>query len=97
MGQAFLENPLVRKLTFTGSTGVGKLLAKGAAEQMKRISLELGGHAPFIVFQDADPVFAAKGAMLVNSRRRICRSCSPIHSGSTERSSRNRSTRNLKR
>ena len=65
VGQAFLENPLVRKLTFTGSTGVGKLLAKGAAEQMKRISLELGGHAPFIVFEDADPVFAAKGAMLV--------------------------------
>jgi len=65
VGQAFLENPLVRKLTFTGSTGVGKLLAKGAAEQMKRVSLELGGHAPFIVFEDADPVFAAKGAMLV--------------------------------
>ena len=65
VGQAFLENPLVRKLTFTGSTGVGKRLARGAAEQMKRISLELGGHAPFIVFEDADPVFAAKGAMLV--------------------------------
>ncbi len=65
VGQAFLSNPLVRKLTFTGSTHVGKLLAKGAAEQMKRISLELGGHAPFIVCEDADPVFAAKGAMLV--------------------------------
>jgi succinate-semialdehyde dehydrogenase/glutarate-semialdehyde dehydrogenase len=65
VGQAFLANPLVRKLTFTGSTHVGKRLAKGAAEQMKRISLELGGHAPFIVFEDADPVFAAKGAMLV--------------------------------
>ncbi|MCG6911481.1 MAG: NAD-dependent succinate-semialdehyde dehydrogenase [Deltaproteobacteria bacterium] len=65
VGQEFLSNPLVRKLTFTGSTGVGKLLARGAAEQMKRISLELGGHAPFIVFEDADPVYAAKGAMLV--------------------------------
>jgi succinate-semialdehyde dehydrogenase/glutarate-semialdehyde dehydrogenase len=65
VGEAFLTNPLVRKLTFTGSTGVGKLLASGAAEQMKRISLELGGHAPFIVCEDADPVFAAKGAMLV--------------------------------
>ncbi len=65
VGEAFLVNPLVRKLTFTGSTGVGKLLAKGAADQMKHISLELGGHAPFIVFEDADPVFAAKGAMLV--------------------------------
>ena len=65
VGQEFLTNPKVRKLTFTGSTGVGKLLAKGAAEQMKRISLELGGHAPFIVFEDANPVYAAKGAMLV--------------------------------
>jgi len=65
VGQEFLSNPLVRKLTFTGSTEVGKFLAKGAAEQMKRISLELGGHAPFIVFEDANPVYAAKGAMLV--------------------------------
>jgi succinate-semialdehyde dehydrogenase/glutarate-semialdehyde dehydrogenase len=65
IGEEFLANPMVRKLTFTGSTAVGKLLARGAAEQMKRISLELGGHAPFIVFDDADPVYAAKGAMLV--------------------------------
>ncbi len=65
IGDEYLANPLVRKLTFTGSTNVGKLLAKGAAEQMKRISLELGGHAPFIVFGDADPIYAAKGAMLV--------------------------------
>ena len=65
IGDEFLLTPLVRKLTFTGSTKVGKLLATGAAEQMKRISLELGGHAPFIVFDDANPVYAAKGAMLV--------------------------------
>jgi succinate-semialdehyde dehydrogenase/glutarate-semialdehyde dehydrogenase len=65
IGEEFVTNPIVRKLTFTGSTAVGKLLARGAAEQMKRISLELGGHAPFIVFADADPVYAAKGAMLV--------------------------------
>jgi succinate-semialdehyde dehydrogenase/glutarate-semialdehyde dehydrogenase len=65
VGKEFLTNPLVRKLTFTGSPAVGKLLARGAAEQMKRISLELGGHAPFIVFDDVDPVHAAKGAMLV--------------------------------
>jgi len=65
IGEEFLANPKVRKLTFTGSTEVGKHLAKGAAAQMKRISLELGGHAPFIVFEDADPVHAAKGAMLV--------------------------------
>ena len=65
IGDEFVSNPLVRKLTFTGSTEVGKLLARGAAEQMKRISLELGGHAPFLVFEDADPVHAAKGASLV--------------------------------
>src|SRR5581483_4629709 len=55
----------VRKLAFTGSTEVGKLLAAGAAAQMKRVSLELGGHAPFLVLDDADPVHAAKGAAAV--------------------------------
>ncbi|MBA3011555.1 MAG: NAD-dependent succinate-semialdehyde dehydrogenase [Proteobacteria bacterium] len=65
VGQAFVSNPIVRKLTFTGSTQVGKLLAREAAGNMKRISLELGGHAPFIVYDDADPVHAAKGAVLV--------------------------------
>jgi succinate-semialdehyde dehydrogenase/glutarate-semialdehyde dehydrogenase len=65
IGDEFLENPLVGKLTFTGSTQVGKMLARGAADTMKRVSLELGGHAPFIVFPDADPVHAAKGAALV--------------------------------
>tara|TARA_Y100001936_G_scaffold213703_1_gene222866 strand:- start:1188 stop:2615 length:1428 start_codon:yes stop_codon:yes gene_type:complete len=65
IGDEFISNPLVRKITFTGSTETGKLLARGAAEQMKRVSLELGGHAPFLVLKDADPVFAAKGAVLV--------------------------------
>jgi succinate-semialdehyde dehydrogenase/glutarate-semialdehyde dehydrogenase len=65
IGDEFITNPGVRKLTFTGSTAVGKLLARGAAEQMKRVSLELGGHAPFIVFEDANPKNAATGAMLV--------------------------------
>jgi succinate-semialdehyde dehydrogenase/glutarate-semialdehyde dehydrogenase len=65
VGDEFVTNPEVRKLTFTGSTAVGKRLAKGAAEQMKRVSLELGGHAPFIVFGDANPQHAATGAMLV--------------------------------
>jgi succinate-semialdehyde dehydrogenase/glutarate-semialdehyde dehydrogenase len=65
VGEEFLTNPAVRKLTFTGSTGVGKALARGAAEQMKRVSLELGGHAPFLVFDDANPQYAAKGAALV--------------------------------
>ena len=65
IGDALLRDTRVRKLAFTGSTDVGKLLAAGAATQMKRVSLELGGHAPFLVFEDADPVHAAKGAAAV--------------------------------
>lgn len=65
VGEEFCSNPKVRKLTFTGSTAVGKKLAQDAAAQLKRVSLELGGHAPFIVFDDADPVHAAKGVSLV--------------------------------
>jgi len=65
IGELFLTDPRIRKLTFTGSTGVGKMLAREAAEQMKRVSLELGGHAPFIVCQDADPKRAATGLSLV--------------------------------
>src|SRR5436305_1728221 len=63
MADEFLENPICRKISFTGSTEVGKQLMKGAADQMKRLSLELGGHAPFIVFPDADPEVGAKIAV----------------------------------
>ena len=65
IGEEFCTNKKVRKLTFTGSTAVGKKLAQDCAPQLKRVSMELGGHAPFIVFEDADPVHAAKGASLV--------------------------------
>jgi len=65
IGEEFVSNDAVRKITFTGSTATGKMLAREAAEDMKRVSLELGGHAPFLVLKDADPVFAAKGAVLV--------------------------------
>ena len=65
VGKVFCEHPFVRKLTFTGSTAVGKMLSRDAAPQLKRVSMELGGHAPFIVYEDADPVHAAKGASLV--------------------------------
>ncbi len=65
VGEVFCTDERVRKLTFTGSTHVGKLLAARAAPQLKRVSMELGGHAPFIVYKDADPVHAAKGASLV--------------------------------
>src|SRR5262249_13776373 len=64
VGDEFLENPLCRKISFTGSTEVGKQLMKGCADQVKRISLELGGHAPFIVFPDADPEVVAKAAVI---------------------------------
>jgi succinate-semialdehyde dehydrogenase/glutarate-semialdehyde dehydrogenase len=60
-----LDSPLVRKLTFTGSTEVGMMLNARAAATMKRVSMELGGHAPFIVLPDADVERAAKGAALV--------------------------------
>ena len=65
VGDVLLESPEVRKLTFTGSTAIGKMLTARAGETLKRVSVELGGHAPFIVFPDADPVQAAKGAALV--------------------------------
>ena len=64
MADEFLQNPICRKISFTGSTEVGKQLVRGAADQMKRISLELGGHAPFIVFPDADPEAVAKAAVV---------------------------------
>jgi succinate-semialdehyde dehydrogenase/glutarate-semialdehyde dehydrogenase len=60
----FLENPAVRKISFTGSTEVGKQLMRRAADQVKRLSLELGGHAPFIVFPDSDPEVVAKAAVI---------------------------------
>ena len=65
VADVWLDHPDVRKLTFTGSTEVGKMLAGRAAAGMKRVSLELGGHAPFLVFDDADVEHAAKGAALV--------------------------------
>ncbi len=62
IGDVFTSDPRVRKLTFTGSTAVGKLLAGKAAGSLQRVSVELGGHAPFIVYPDADAENAAKGA-----------------------------------
>lgn len=62
IGDEFLNNRAIRKISFTGSTEVGKLLMAGAAGQVKHVSLELGGHAPFIVFDDADLNLAAAAA-----------------------------------
>ena len=68
IGREFCENPAVRKLTFTGSTEVGRILLKQAADQVLKCSMELGGNAPFIVFDDADIDAAVEGAMLCKFR-----------------------------
>ncbi|OEC53538.1 NAD-dependent succinate-semialdehyde dehydrogenase [Pseudomonas sp. ENNP23] len=63
IGSALQASPVVRKLSFTGSTATGKLLMRQAADTLKKVSLELGGNAPFIVFDDADLDAAIRGAM----------------------------------
>jgi succinate-semialdehyde dehydrogenase/glutarate-semialdehyde dehydrogenase len=68
IGKEFCENPKVRKLTFTGSTEVGRILLKQAADQVMKCSMELGGNAPFIVFDDADLDAAVEGAILSKFR-----------------------------
>ena len=68
IAQEFLDNPRCRKITFTGSTEVGKNLIQGAANQVKPLSLELGGHAPVLVFEDADLDVAVEGAMITKFR-----------------------------
>ncbi|UWQ41870.1 NAD-dependent succinate-semialdehyde dehydrogenase [Leisingera aquaemixtae] len=68
VGKEFCENPAVRKLTFTGSTEVGRILLKQASEQVMKCSMELGGNAPFIVFDDADLDAAVEGAIMCKFR-----------------------------
>ncbi len=65
---ALMKSPVVRKLSFTGSTEIGKLLMRQSADTVKRVSLELGGNAPLIVFDDADIEVAVKGAMISKYR-----------------------------
>ena len=67
-GKEFCENPKVRKLTFTGSTEVGRILLRQGADQIMKMSMELGGNAPFIVFDDADLDKAVEGAMISKYR-----------------------------
>lgn len=62
------KNPIVKKITFTGSTEVGKMLIKNSADTVKKVSMELGGHAPFIVFKDADLETAVEGAIVSKFR-----------------------------
>ena len=94
VGGELTSNPIVRKLTFTGSTEIGKLLMEQCAATVKKVSLELGGNAPFIVFDDADIEMAVRGAIAskyrnagqtcVCANRILCRTASmtPLPSGS---------------
>ncbi|WP_305968933.1 MULTISPECIES: NAD-dependent succinate-semialdehyde dehydrogenase [unclassified Mameliella] len=68
IGGEIMDNPKVRKVTFTGSTEIGKELLRGAAGTVKKVSMELGGNAPFIVFDDADLDRAVDGAMIAKFR-----------------------------
>ena len=68
VGRELTDNPSVRKITFTGSTEVGKILLRQAAGQVLKCSMELGGNAPFIVFADADLELAVKGALAAKYR-----------------------------
>jgi succinate-semialdehyde dehydrogenase/glutarate-semialdehyde dehydrogenase len=68
LGKEFCSNDIVKKISFTGSTEVGRILMRQGADQIKRLSLELGGNAPFIVFDDADLDAAVEGAMVSKYR-----------------------------
>jgi succinate-semialdehyde dehydrogenase/glutarate-semialdehyde dehydrogenase len=68
IGEEMLTNPICRKITFTGSTQVGQELIRGAAAQVKRLSLELGGHAPVLVFDDVDVSKAVEGTIAAKFR-----------------------------
>jgi succinate-semialdehyde dehydrogenase/glutarate-semialdehyde dehydrogenase len=84
-GKEFCENPIVRKLTFTGSTAVGRILLAQAAEQVMKCSMELGGNAPFIVFDDANLDDAVEGAILCKFRNNgqtcVCANRIYVHAG----------------
>ena len=68
IGEEFCSNPTIRKITFTGSTEVGRILMRQAGDQIKKVSMELGGNAPFIVFDDADIDAAIEGTMISKYR-----------------------------
>lgn len=68
VGNEFSSNPIIKKLSFTGSTEIGKILAEKCSKTVKKVSLELGGNAPFIVFEDADIDSAVEGAIIAKYR-----------------------------
>jgi succinate-semialdehyde dehydrogenase/glutarate-semialdehyde dehydrogenase len=79
--QPLIEDPRVRKMSFTGSTPVGKELIKQSADQVLKVSMELGGNAPFLVFEDADLDAAVEGALLAKMRNggEACTSANRFH------------------
>ncbi|MDO6707058.1 NAD-dependent succinate-semialdehyde dehydrogenase [Photobacterium sp. 1_MG-2023] len=85
VGKVFTDSPVIRKLSFTGSTRVGSLLMKQCADSIKRTSMELGGNAPFIVFDDADIELAVKGAVASKFRNAgqtcVCANRFYVHEG----------------
>jgi succinate-semialdehyde dehydrogenase / glutarate-semialdehyde dehydrogenase len=89
LGKLLCESPTVRKLSFTGSTPVGKVLAAQCAGTVKRLSLELGGNAPFIVFEDADIELAVQGAIASKFRNAgqtcVCANRFLVHQAVAER------------
>lgn len=89
IGNEIMANQTVRKISFTGSTPVGSLLMRGAADSVKRLSLELGGNAPFIVFDDADLDLAVEGAIISKFRNGgqtcVCANRILVQSGVYER------------
>ncbi len=86
IGAEIMENETVRKISFTGSTRVGSLLMRGAADHVKRLSLELGGNAPFIVFDDADSISRSKARCNRNSATAARPVSAPIASSSSRAS-----------
>ena len=81
MMEPLIKDPRTRKLSFTGSTEVGKTLIEQSADQVLRVSMELGGNAPFLVFEDADLDKAVEGALIAKMRNggEACTSANRFH------------------
>jgi succinate-semialdehyde dehydrogenase/glutarate-semialdehyde dehydrogenase len=79
--EPLIKDPRTRKLSFTGSTAVGKMLIEQSAEQVLRVSMELGGNAPFLIFEDADLDAAVEGALIAKMRNggEACTSANRFH------------------
>src|SRR2546429_6900947 len=81
VAEPIIGDPRLRKLSFTGSTEVGRTLIEQAADQVLKVSMELGGNAPFLIFDDADLDAAVEGAMIAKMRNigEACTSANRFH------------------